>query len=193
MDHDIYANFAALKAAHAEGQDFRITAHRLPDANVAIVAPHAGGIEFRTSDVAMAIAGKQHSLYLFEGTLADGNMPLHITSHHFDEPRCLELLNHHEIVVSIHGCGNLGGRNDAIYIGGLDDDGKERIAEVLRQAMFEVHTQNHRFPGTEAMNICNRGASKKGVQLELSRGLRDNMDVNRFAAAVRNALHQQRG
>lgn len=188
MERDIYINYAALAAAHVEDRDYRVIVRPVVGARAAVVAPHAGSIEYRTSEIATTIAGNEYTLYLFEGTLAGGNGTLHITSHHFDEPRCLELLHGHEIVVSIHGCGNIGGVEDAIYVGGLDEDGKKRVAGALSRAFFNVRMKGHKFAGTEANNICNRGATKKGVQLELSRGLRDAMDVQRFAEAVRSAL-----
>lgn len=187
MDRDLYPNYAALAAARIEGRDYRINVRRVHKSKVVVIAPHAGGIEFRTSDVARAVAGDVFSLYLFEGLLAEGNGALHITSHHFDEPRCLDLLKHHEIVISIHGCRNIGGDRQAVYVGGLDDR-KERVAEMLRDFIFDAHTKNHSFPGTEPMNICNRGASKKGIQLELSRGLREVMDIQRFGEAIRSAV-----
>src|SRR5690348_2469462 len=177
MDHDVYSNFAALSVAREEGKDFRVTARQAPDSRTVIVAPHAGRIEYRTSEIARAVAGQVHSLYLFEGTLEDGNGAIHITSHRFDEPRCLALLGNHEVVVTIHGCGNVGGDRQAIYIGGLDEALKNRIAEVLRNFDFNAYTENHRFMGADPMNICNRGATKKGVQLELSRGLREVMNI----------------
>src|SRR5579885_2598917 len=116
---DLYPNYAALAAARVEGKDYRVTARRVPGARAVIVAPHAGGIEYRTSELAKVVAGLQHSLYLFEGAMDEGNRALHITSHHFDEPRCLALLAEHEIVVTVHGCGNIDGDKQAIYVGGL--------------------------------------------------------------------------
>ena len=188
MDRDKYANYAALAAAQVEGRDYRVSARRVRGSKAVIAAPHAGGIEYRTSEIAKAVAGLQHSLYLFEGTLNDGNAVLHVTSHHFDEPRCLDLLKDHAVVVTIHGCANIGGDRQAVYVGGLDEDLKHQIAESLRDFMFDAHTRDHQFPGTEPMNICNRGATNRGVQLELSRGLREVMDIARFGEAVRNAL-----
>jgi phage replication-related protein YjqB (UPF0714/DUF867 family) len=53
---------------------------------VAVIAPHGGGIEPGTSELATAIAGDDFSLYLFEGLKSAGNGELHITSTNFDEP-----------------------------------------------------------------------------------------------------------
>lgn len=184
---DKYPNFAALKLAHKEGKDYRITVKNPPKAKVIIVAPHAGGIEPKTGEIATAIAGKDHSLYLFEGLLKDNNRQLHITSHNFDEPRGLRVIGGHTVVLSIHGCSN-DESPDAIYVGGLDNDAKKRIAQALRKAGFNARTAGHEFPGTEPKNICNAGSTKKGVQLEIARALRDRIDVAAFAAIVRSAL-----
>lgn len=184
---DKYSNFAALRRAYEEGKDYRITIKNTPNAKIIVVAPHAGGIEPKTGEIATAIAGVDHSLYLFEGLLKDGNSQLHITSHNFDEPRGLRVVRTHEVVVSIHGCNNEESP-DAINVGGLDDKLKQRIAEAFRNAGFNAKTSGHKFPGTEANNICNSGLTKKGVQLEIARGLRDSLDVEKFAFIVRSAL-----
>jgi phage replication-related protein YjqB (UPF0714/DUF867 family) len=47
--------------------------------------------------------------------------------------------------------------------------------------------------GTDPMNICNRGKLKQGVQLEISRKVRDLLrtdgnELQKFASAVRNAI-----
>jgi poly-gamma-glutamate hydrolase-like protein len=58
----------------------------------ALVAPHGGGIEPGTSELADAIAASDLSFYTFEGLKPSGNTDLHITSTRFDEPMCLTLL-----------------------------------------------------------------------------------------------------
>jgi phage replication-related protein YjqB (UPF0714/DUF867 family) len=69
-----------------------------------ILAPHGGGIEHDTSDIALAIAGENFNLYLFEGIKAKGNADLHVTSTRFDEASCLDILSVCDLVVAIHGC-----------------------------------------------------------------------------------------
>jgi phage replication-related protein YjqB (UPF0714/DUF867 family) len=58
---DRYATFDALRSAHEEGRDFRVE-WRLGVSGIAVMAPHGGGIEPGTSEVARALAGFQHSL-----------------------------------------------------------------------------------------------------------------------------------
>jgi Poly-gamma-glutamate hydrolase len=69
----------------------------------ALVAPHGGGIEPGTSELADAIAGSDLSFYTFEGLKSSGNTDLHITSTRFDEPMCLTLLASSSVVVTLHG------------------------------------------------------------------------------------------
>jgi phage replication-related protein YjqB (UPF0714/DUF867 family) len=61
------------------------------------VAPHGGRIEDGTLEIARAIAGRDHHLYLLEGRRTSHNYhTLHLTSHRFDKPRCLDLLSQAE-------------------------------------------------------------------------------------------------
>jgi phage replication-related protein YjqB (UPF0714/DUF867 family) len=97
-----YPNYAALSANEREGIDYRICS-TLRDSPVAIIAPHSGRIERRTSDIAAAIAGDSYALYCFEGTKPSGNSRLHMTSINFDEPRCPALIATCDVVVAVHG------------------------------------------------------------------------------------------
>src|ERR1019366_7404121 len=74
-----YPNFAALKQAEREGEDFDIVC-RPRRSPVAVIAPHGGEIEPGTSEIAAAIAGDEFNLYCFEGCKPSGNIGLHITS-----------------------------------------------------------------------------------------------------------------
>lgn len=180
------ACFAELAARAVEGRDYRITVRVRARSRVGIIAPHAGGIERDTSVVAQAIAGRELNLYLFEGLLpALNHERLHLTSHRFDEPRCLALLSRCDQVVAVHGCALPEAR---ALLGGRDEGLKAALAAALRRAGIEVDTEGHRFPGLHADNVCNRGRSGQGVQLELSDRLRDEDHRDRVAWAVRRAL-----
>jgi phage replication-related protein YjqB (UPF0714/DUF867 family) len=185
-----YSNFAALSAAEREGQDFEIVCCPKPSP-VAIIAPHGGGIEPSTSRIAAAIAGDDFNLYLFEGRKREGNTRLHITSRNFDEPRCLALIAPCDYVVAVHGCDD---RDGAIYLGGLDAELRDAIGEQLRAAKFHAGPNPKPFlDGVSPGNICNKGHRHRGVQLELSRDLRDKLKDNAyalatFATAIRAAL-----
>jgi len=171
---DKYRNFAALAGAERAGVDYDIILRRA-QASFAIVAPHGGGIEPGTSEIADAIAGQTFSFYTLEGIKTKGNADLHITSTHFDEPMCLTLLGNTTVVVTIHG-EESDDEGDGVFVGGLDTRLGDRIFDALKGAGFKV--SRHPDPdlqGIEACNIVNRGLSGAGVQLELSRSVRQTM------------------
>ena len=92
---DKYSNYAELAAAENEGIDFEVVLVKRDPPRVAVIASHAGGIEPRTGPIAKEIVATEFSLYCFSGLKNARNKDLHITSHHFDEPRCLELIKDH--------------------------------------------------------------------------------------------------
>ncbi len=168
---DKYRNFAELQGSQREGVDFRVTIRILGGAGTAIVAPHGGGIEPGTSELATAIAGNDMHIAIFEGTKASGNAELHITSTNFDEPRCVKVVEQSNAVLALHGERSVG---EIVYIGGADAALRSTLTEALAQAGFIVQEhQDANLQGTSPENICNRGKSRKGVQLELTRGLRE--------------------
>ncbi len=187
MNQDVYPTFAALAQAERHGRDYRIRIQRMPGSSTAIVAPHAGGIEKKTSRIARAIAGRDFNFYLFEGIKHSGNKSLHIKSHRFDEQLCLFLLAKSRRVITIHGCK---GRNQAIYLGGLDYELKAVLASGLKAAGYSAKTRFHKFPATHPRNICNRGITGRGVQLELSHGLRLNGNIDRLAFTIGRILRE---
>ena len=63
---DKYSSFAVLARHQIEGQDYRILFRKRNGARV-IIAPHGGGIEPGTTEIADAIAGNDLSFYAFEG------------------------------------------------------------------------------------------------------------------------------
>ena len=196
---DLYASFAELTRAERSGVDYRVRLLRR-DAGVVIVAPHGGGIEPGTSELAAAIAGEQFSLYCFEGLKAGDNGGLHVTSHRFDDPACLRLVESSTHVVTIHGCGDLegtGGPDLSTSIGGRDTALGEAIRRALVAGGFGIGDRPE-MPGTDPRNICNRGRRAMGVQLEISRSLRDRLlqsvpagpagEFAQFASAIRRGI-----
>jgi phage replication-related protein YjqB (UPF0714/DUF867 family) len=168
---DKYKSFAELEASEEEGLAFeRQLARR--ESDTLIIAPHGGGIEQGTSEIAAAVAGEEFSLYCFNGIKGSGNEDLHITSTLFDEPQCLDLVKQSRIVVVIHG---LQRRDKAINVGGLDERLKTRLVEALNEAGFEARQDDSHHSGTFPSNICNRGLAGEGVQLEITEGLRRTM------------------
>jgi phage replication-related protein YjqB (UPF0714/DUF867 family) len=197
---DVYRNFAELKADRTEGTDYRVRLLRRPVDSAVILAPHGGAIEPGTSEVARWIAGDDCSLGLFEGIRPCANRNLHITSTHFDEPRCLGLIQRASTVVAVHG---ERGAKAIVYLGGRDAGLLKRVGAALKLRGFDV--RRHPRPalqGKSLKNICNRGLRRAGVQIELSLGLRksffagvDTKGRNRpterlkdFAEAVREGI-----
>jgi phage replication-related protein YjqB (UPF0714/DUF867 family) len=180
---DTYANFSALACSEASDAWNVLTVDR-PGSGVLIIAPHGGGIEPGTSELARMIAGEDYSLYCFEGLKERGNRDLHITSHNFDEPRALELAARSSFVVAIHGC--LG--TDAIYLGGRDSALIDLLTHSLQRARLPVFASDHRYPARHPNNICNRGTRGIGAQLEITRDLRCQQTIPSVAEAVRSAI-----
>jgi phage replication-related protein YjqB (UPF0714/DUF867 family) len=189
---DRYLNFAALAAGETAGVDYRVcmTNRETP---VACVAPHGGWIEPGSSRIAMAIAREDYSVYCFEGLIQGRpHGDLHITSTRFDEPRALALVEASETAVAVHGRADLGDPQ-TVWMGGRDFDFRDAIGEALEAAGFPAATSSHPLPGRQRKNICNRGTSGAGVQLEIPRTLRDQLVADKarlasFADAVRAVL-----
>ena len=183
---DQYPNFATLARSETKGSDYRIELAEVVSSSVAVIAPHGGSIERRTSEIARAIAGDDFNCYLFEGLDPAGSFEtLHITSHRFDEPKCLELLTRCDTVLAVHGAS---GDQQGVMLGGLDSDLRSQMASALTNAGIDVHSEGHNFPGTHPRNICNRGRRGKGVQLELTDGLRGAPSEHRVVESVRDIL-----
>jgi len=183
---DKYANFAELARKEVAGVDYRIVARRATS-SFAIVAPHGGGIEPGTSEIANAVAesdlsaGTNFSFYTFEGIKSEGNKDLHITSTNFDEPICISLIKTAEIIITIHG-EHSDEDGEGVFVGGLNKRLGQRIGAALKAAGITVGThKNPKLQGLEANNLCNRGQKKAGVQLELSQNVRKQM----FASLTR--------
>lgn len=183
-----YGSYAELARAEVLGRDYRVLM-LARDSPVLVIAPHGGRIEDGTSEVALAIAASDHSVFCFEGLKPDGrNRELHITSHLFDHPDCLALAARSSLVLAVHGC-----RGDAcIHLGGRDRDLVDALARELGIAGFNVEAASRRYPGLHPRNICNRGTRGAGAQLELTYDLRSAEHTPRIAQAVRTALDAQR-
>jgi phage replication-related protein YjqB (UPF0714/DUF867 family) len=182
-------DYGHLAQHYREGVDFAVHIAMRERSEVAVLAPHGGRIEGRTSEIARLIAGDEHRLYLFEGlrTTGDNFDCLHLSSHRFDEPRALDLIAGCDTVVAVHGYAASG---PDVLLGGLNERLKREVAGALAGIGFSCLTDGHRFPGRDPRNICNRGRSGEGVQMELSEELRKAGDWSLLAAAVRNVLQE---
>jgi phage replication-related protein YjqB (UPF0714/DUF867 family) len=185
-----YRSFKKLSKHEVEGQDYRIKIE-LRDPCVLIMAPHGGKIEPMTAEISEAIAGMDYSFYSFEGLKMDRNGVLHIESHLFDEPRALKAVEKADVVITVHG--QVDQKDEFVMMGGLHTDLRLEIERELEAAGFQTRPPTEGLMGTDPLNICNRGKLRQGVQLEVSRKVRDLLrnDWDRlrvFAEAVRRAI-----
>jgi len=172
-----YPSFAALEKKETCGVDYAIQM-RYGNSGIAVMAIHGGGIEPGTTEIADAIAGDDHTFYSFIGLKPSGNAALHISSRKFDEPIGHEIAEHARVVVSIHGCKD---RKAMTYVGGRHAALKLAIKHALAEKRFPI-ADAIRFPGVNPKNICNRSPHGKGLQLEISFGMRQQLfgDFSRF-------------
>ena len=190
MALDKYHSYEALVAGgEIEGTDFDVTLLERPRSAVLVVAPHGGSIEIGTSELATQIAGTDYSLFTFNGRKREWgpNRDLHITSHNFDHPSCIDLASRHSSVLAVHGCR---GESSQIYVGGLDDELTTLLTQRLVAAGLPASSSGHKYPGRNPLNICNRGARGKGAQLEFTLDLRRPPARTMIAPIVRNALSE---
>lgn len=162
-----FRSFSELAAVYTEGVDFSRTAvvRRSP---FAVVAPHGGNIEPGTSEFARMLADGLTSFYAFESRLPEANQDVHLTSARFDDPLCLDVVSISRIVITVHGCR---GDYEGVFIGGRDARlGNQILGALKRNDIPAARDIVH--PGMDALNICNRGGSHAGVQIEITRGTR---------------------
>lgn len=182
----LYKGFADLAKHQARGKDYAIVSLSRPASRVAVIAPHGGTIERGTSQIARALAADDCHLYLFEGIRPSNNYAaLHLTSHFFDEPECLAIVGQCPIVVAIHGCE---GTDEKVLLGGRNVALKNHLATAIRGVGVTAETDNHAFPAMDANNICNRGLTGEGVQLEFSAALRGAATEARVVSAIHSVL-----
>jgi phage replication-related protein YjqB (UPF0714/DUF867 family) len=196
---DHFDSYAELAAQARLGEDYAILV-REGGSGLVIMAPHGGGIEPGTVDLADAIAHEVHGFYAFKGIRKSGNRVLHLTCNRFDEPIALRMAAAADIVVTVHGCRE---KQHVVFVGGLHLELKGAVMRTLLAAGFTARSsEKPGLRGVNPDNLCNRGRHGRGVQLEVSRGLREAMFANlerrslrarqagfyRFVQAVRSAL-----
>jgi phage replication-related protein YjqB (UPF0714/DUF867 family) len=190
MTMDKYTTIYELRAAERVGIDYRIRVQRrkLP---VAIIAPHGGRIERGTSLIAAAIADGDFNLYCFEGLRRRPHRDLHVTSTRFDDAACLRIVSACDIVLSVHG---LAGGDEKILVGGRDTKLRNIVCTALKRAGFHARiVTTGIYAAMSSANVCNRGRRRRGVQLEITKRLRDQLRReppirDAFASAVRTAI-----
>ncbi|MCY8867358.1 poly-gamma-glutamate hydrolase family protein [Bacillus spizizenii] len=165
---DQYRNFEELQA-NEDPVNYNIFTKEL-ETPVLIFAPHGGGIEGGTSELARELSNS-YSTYLFEGLKKTGNTSLHITSTNFDEPQALELLSRHDFTLSLHGYAS---DEKHILVGGTDRENTGKLTEALNDAGFSAELLPVGAPlsGTDPANVANKNRTGLSIQLEISTGQR---------------------
>jgi phage replication-related protein YjqB (UPF0714/DUF867 family) len=167
-----YTSYAALAAEQVEGVDYQ-REHRTPTGwSWLSMAVHGGGIEPGTSEMASEVAGSRMGYYGFIGTKASGNSDLHITSTLVDYPDLLPLLPNARRVLSFHGFAGTAGVAETA-VGALDGQLAAAVTSALTAAGFSVIAAPSEIAGSDPGNICSRGLTRAGVQLEMSNALRE--------------------
>jgi len=165
---DTYSSYSSLKSHNTINVDYRIVS-RDTASSTAVIAIHGGVIESETDEIASSVANKGgYDYYGFLG-LRSG---LHITSTNFDEPIARRLVAKSTKTLSVHGCT---GTSQITYLGGLDKTQGAKVKAALQAAGFRVLTAPSNLAGTARANICNSNTIHKGVQLELTRGMRNKL------------------
>ncbi len=168
---DTYKDFKSLSSVEKENSDFQLFINNT-GSRIAIIAIHGGDIEPGTSEIAKSIASEDLTCYCFEGIKNKENKKyLHITSTKFDEPNCIEICKKSTTIVTIHGAD---GNGKIVYVGGCNKL-KHRIIKKLKNDDFDAREDITNHSGRSNKNICNKGLLKKGLQLEISNGLRKKM------------------
>ena len=170
----MYRSYSHLSLHEREGIDYaRLLIER--KASLAVIAPHGGGIEPGTSEIARALAGSEYSFYCFEGLKAGGSEALHIPSTRFDEPLGVSLVQRMRTVIALHGCT---GSRERVYVGGLHEELIMACIDSLQHHGFDAVRDKTWHSGRAPSNICNRCSNGRGLQFELTRALRQSMFAN---------------
>lgn len=167
-------NFKKL-VKNLKAHDYRIICREVKGSTLAVIAPHGGGIEPGTTEISQRIARDKYHYYTFMGKKYRDNDKLHLKSTLFDEPGALNLLKKADTCLALHGCKE---EESFIYTGGRDKELLYWINSFLRDAKFEAVEAPGHLAAQAQGNICNLTRGKKGVQLELSYGLRKKMFEN---------------
>lgn len=180
-----YNSASQLTQQETANQDFEIRTRQGASPEI-VIAIHGGHLQPGTTELADAVAGNRHSFYSFVSLRPEIDQSLYVASTQFDEAIAQQMVQRSQSVLSIHGCR---GNTAYIRVGGLDEERRQSIADALLQADFVVASDLDR--GLHPNNICNLGLTGRGVQIEVSRGLRNQFGNTEVFQRLVSAL--QRG
>ncbi len=174
-------------------RDYTIT-NTPRNSQVVVLSIHGGEIEPMTSTITQMLSNQYGwSRYDFKahGTAQcleqrSNFETLHITAARFDDPDAIALVSRHLKAISIHGAGDL--LRETICVGGRNQ------AQIQAFIKFIQHHQDKSpyllqpinapksddkactaLRGIDPLNIVNRNAHRAGLQLELSRSMRQDL------------------
>lgn len=164
-----YGSFTELAQSQMIWQDYEIRS-RIGTSGVAILTIHGGTLQPGTTEIADTVAGELHSFYSFMSLKPEADQTLYVPSTQFDEPGAMDIIRDADTVLSIHGCE---GEAEFVTVGGLDSE----LVTLVRLALVDagIALSEDNLGGTHPENICNRGKTGRGVQMQISRGLRDRL------------------
>lgn len=98
-----------------------------------------------------------------------------------------KLVENAQKVISIHGAK---GDEPITYIGGLDEKLNEKVKNELEKAGFKVGIPRAGIDGKTTNNIVNRGLTKAGCQLEITRAQRALFFANKSLKSPRQSVQR---
>lgn len=198
-----------------EGASYDVSlAATAPDMTMAVIAPHGGGIEPNTDDIALGLAaelGLPHFVFVahaadscldkYGGPERSNHRALHITSVHFNDARAESLMRSVNRGIAIHGHGG----PNKICVGGItpalrtafksyyDSYARQYSPSGATAVIATADADCAGITGTAAANISNRSRVGAGLQLEMSATFRAELVASqagdrRLWTSFRNAV-----
>jgi phage replication-related protein YjqB (UPF0714/DUF867 family) len=168
----MYNSIDDLQRNEIDGINYKILCESVNPDDILIIGIHGGSIEPGISEIVKYVASDKYSYYLFEGISKKNNYRLHISSDSFSEKRLNQILHYHSSVLSLHGCAD---EEEIVYFGGKDIEKINIFTKEFIDASYIVGKTPIHLSGKSALNVVNRNISGKGIQIEISNGLREKM------------------
>lgn len=113
--------------------------------------------------------------FTFKAIRTKANAELHVTSRNYDEPKLMKMIANNPYAIAIHGCK---GEDEIIYMGGKDEQLMDAMTEEFEKLGIDVRQAPSHMSGAHDDNIINCCKTEKGVQLELTSGIRKKLFEN---------------
>ena len=173
-----YHDFSELTLRAEKGVDYCIDILDR-SASVTVVAIHAGTIEPLTGELAAAIAGGDHNLYVLRGLGPGKGDLLRVPVTRFDDVRLTALLDRSVVGISVQG---VRGDDAVVHLGGRNRRLRGCLQGTLESAGFSTAGPIGPHAAHSPSRFVNR-SSQGGVQLEVTAALRRSMTSAPLAEA----------